>query len=255
MTLHLTAVAAKDGTGTSIPGGIDQNDTSGTGTGPNVPVATLVDSTGNEIAGTTTGAAVTTDANGTLQQYLRGLVKQITGFLTNSTGLFARLTDGTNNVAVKAASTAPVATDPAIVVAISPNSVNANVQGGAPVTVGAVVPTATANGATTTKISAAATTNATNLKASAGQIYSIDLFNNAAYTVYFRWFNKASAPTLGTDSPSWVVPIAAGGGFSREFPRGKTMSTGISFAITKGSADLDNTAVAALDVVGSIDWM
>lgn len=34
--------------------------------------------------------------------------------------------DGTNHAAIKAASTAPVASDPAIVVAISPNSVNSN---------------------------------------------------------------------------------------------------------------------------------
>ena len=34
--------------------------------------------------------------------------------------------DGTSKVAVKAASTSPIATDPALVVAISPNSVNAN---------------------------------------------------------------------------------------------------------------------------------
>jgi hypothetical protein len=40
----------------------------------------------------------------------------------------AKVTDGTNNAAVKAASAAPVATDPALVVAISPNSVNANGQ-------------------------------------------------------------------------------------------------------------------------------
>lgn len=37
------------------------------------------------------------------------------------------ITDGTNVAAVKAASTAPLATDPAQVVAISPNSVNANI--------------------------------------------------------------------------------------------------------------------------------
>jgi len=40
----------------------------------------------------------------------------------------AKLSDGTNAVAVKAASTAPGATDPALVVSISPNSVNANGQ-------------------------------------------------------------------------------------------------------------------------------
>lgn len=36
--------------------------------------------------------------------------------------------DGTNNAAIKAASTAPAATDPALVVAISPNTQNANGQ-------------------------------------------------------------------------------------------------------------------------------
>src|SRR6185295_1939004 len=39
-----------------------------------------------------------------------------------------RMGDGTNTAAVKAASTAPVATDPAIVVAMSPNTQNANGQ-------------------------------------------------------------------------------------------------------------------------------
>lgn len=38
----------------------------------------------------------------------------------------AKLSDGTNTATVKAASTAPVTTDTALVVAISPNSVNAN---------------------------------------------------------------------------------------------------------------------------------
>lgn len=41
--------------------------------------------------------------------------------------LFAKITDGTNTAAVKPASTAPLATDPALVVALSPNSVNASV--------------------------------------------------------------------------------------------------------------------------------
>lgn len=41
---------------------------------------------------------------------------------TAANGWFTRLTDGTNNVAVKAASTAAVAADPSLVVALSPNS-------------------------------------------------------------------------------------------------------------------------------------
>ncbi len=83
---------------------------------------TLLDGA-NATMGVTTGAAVTTDAAGTLQQYLRGLIKQF------AAGVYAlKVWDGTNTAAVKAASTAPLATDPALVVAISPNSVNANGQ-------------------------------------------------------------------------------------------------------------------------------
>jgi hypothetical protein len=40
-------------------------------------IEVINDSAGNEILGLTTGAAVVTDANGTIQQYLRGLVKLV----------------------------------------------------------------------------------------------------------------------------------------------------------------------------------
>jgi len=99
-----------------------------------LPTGAALESGGNlaataAVAGTTSGAAVVSDANGTLQQYLRGLVKIFAAAITGGAGsLFSKVTDGTNTAAVKAASTAPVATDPALVVAISPNSVNANGQ-------------------------------------------------------------------------------------------------------------------------------
>lgn len=155
---------------------------------------------------------------------------------------------------VKDASTgAAAATDPALVVTL--RDMLAAVQGGAPVTLGAVVPTATANGSTSSRVKAAASTNATNLKASAGQIYSIDVFNNAAYNVFLKLYNKASSPTVGTDVPVWTIPVPTGGGYAREFPRGKTFATGISYAITKLEADSDTTVVVADDLTGSIDWI
>ena len=50
------------------------------------------------------------------------------GNTANTTPWLSKLSDGTNAAAVKASSTAPTATDPALVVSISPNSVNANGQ-------------------------------------------------------------------------------------------------------------------------------
>lgn len=116
-------------------------------------------------------------------------------------------------------------------------------------------PSATANGQTSSRVNSAASTNATNLKASAGQVGEVDVFNNAAYAVFLKFYNKASAPTVGTDTPVWTIPVAAGGGFSKSFPRGKTFATGIAYAITKLQADTDTTAVVAGDLTGSIDWI
>lgn len=50
------------------------------------------------------------------------------GNTPNTAPWLAKISDGTNAAAIKAASTAPIATDPALVVAISPNSINANGQ-------------------------------------------------------------------------------------------------------------------------------
>ena len=115
--------------------------------------------------------------------------------------------------------------------------------------------TAASNGLTSSRVAAAATTNATSLKASAGEMARIDVFNTATYAVFLKFYNKASSPTVGTDTPVWTIPVSAGGGYSTEFMRGKYFSTGIAYAITKLQADNDTTAVVAGDLTGSIDWI
>jgi hypothetical protein len=117
------------------------------------------------------------------------------------------------------------------------------------------IPHAQASGATSSRVTAAATTNATSLKASAGNLVNIDLFNTAAYDVFLKFYNKASAPTVGTDTPVWTVPIKAGQGYARTFSMGKSFATGMAYAITKLQADSDTTVLVAGDVVGSIDWI
>ncbi|MGJ4888944.1 hypothetical protein ACQR1Y_12160 [Bradyrhizobium sp. HKCCYLRH3099] len=51
MAFNNTAVAAKDGNGTAITGGIRQHDTSGAGTGPNMGLHGIADGAGGEILG------------------------------------------------------------------------------------------------------------------------------------------------------------------------------------------------------------
>jgi hypothetical protein len=243
---------------------------------------TLVDGA-NATIGITTGAAVTTNVAGTLQQYLRGIVSLLAGTLTVAThavtqsgawvlsagsaiignvGIDQTTPGTTNGVAINAA--LPAGTNAIGSVTIS----NANVNGqavmasSAPVVIASnqsAVPvtsvTATANGATASRVNAAASTNGTSLKASAGQMYTLDVFNNAAYNVFLKLYNKASAPTVGTDTPIATFPIQAGGGFSKTWPMGLTFATGIAYAITKLQADTDTTVLVAGDLTGNTTWI
>jgi hypothetical protein len=83
-------------------------------------------------------------------------------------------------------------------------------------------PNAAPNGLTVTRVNAAATTNLTNLKVGAGNIYELDLFNVAAYDVFVKIYDKASAPVLANDVPKWTIPLKAGTGYSKSFSAGVT---------------------------------
>ena len=102
----------------------------------------------------------------------------------------------------------------------------------------------------------AATTNATSVKASAGQVGHMMLSNNHATNLaYFKLYNKASAPTVGTDIPVATIVIPAARSVIIPFSSvGARFSTGIAYAITGGMAVADTTAVAAAQVGVSINY-
>ena len=110
----------------------------------------------------------------------------------------------------------------------------------------------TTNAVLRQKIISAASTNATSVKASAGRIYGWSLTNTTASVKYVKIYNKASAPTVGTDVPVETIAIPPNANVQRADSIGVFNSTGIALAITGGVADADTTAVAAGDVVGSL---
>ena len=120
----------------------------------------------------------------------------------------------------------------------------------------AVQQTVAATGGTTPgKLISAASTNATSVKGSAGTLYTLAAFNNGAAARYFKLYNKASAPTVGTDTPVQVMMIPAGGGLVLAMPpQGIAFGTGIAFALTSGIADADTGAVAANEVCVSYSY-
>ena len=102
----------------------------------------------------------------------------------------------------------------------------------------------------------AATTNATSVKASAVQVYAIYAHNLNAAVRYLKLYNKASAPTVGTDTPVLTLPIpgnTAGAGFVLDTGgMGIAFATGIALALTTGVADADTGAVAANEIVVTV---
>jgi hypothetical protein len=102
---------------------------------------------------------------------------------------------------------------------------------------------------------AAASDNATNVKSSAGQVYSIDAYNNAAYPVYFKLYNVSSSPTgCGATNLFKVVGLQAGTQHTLQTEEGWALGTGIGYCLTKGIADSDDTATLASDATVDLGY-
>jgi hypothetical protein len=116
----------------------------------------------------------------------------------------------------------------------------------------------TTGGSTPYFLISAATTNATSVKGSAGTIYGIQVYNINAAVRYLKIYNKASAPTVGTDTPIKVIAIpgaTTGAGSNVPIPSvGIALGTGIAFAITTGITTADTGAVAASEILVNIDY-
>lgn len=105
-------------------------------------------------------------------------------------------------------------------------------------------------------LNSAATTNPVSMKASAGTLFSLNAYNYSASIRYLKLYNKASAPTVGTDVPILVVPLAADNRTSVDVGvLGMRFTVGIAFAITGAEADNDTTAILAGEVKIKADYV
>lgn len=142
---------------------------------------------------------------------------------------------------------------------VYPNNLQTVLISGTPAVSGTLsgpAPSATQGFVSYHTLVSAATTNATSVKASSGNIGSLYLTNTTASTKFFKIFNKASAPTVGTDTPVLQVPIPPSTSINFETSyAGLRLSTGIAYAITGAAALLDNTAVSAGDVLVNMTYV
>jgi hypothetical protein len=99
---------------------------------------------------------------------------------------------------------------------------------------------------TASNINSAATTNTAFIKASAGTVYNVSVYNSGASTAYVKLYNQATAPTLASAVPVIVIPVPATSTVMHNLGVvGHRFTTGIAIAITGGAGDTDTTATAA----------
>lgn len=191
-----------------------------------------------------------------------------------SSGVVA-LANGANVAAVKAGNTLASSADPALVVQISPLSVNPNGQqpssNSSPVVISSnqspfaiyvtsgtvtlssnptVIPSSvmsvapsTTVGLTISSFILSTTTNATLVSSAARQLCKVEGFSISTTPVYVKMYNLSSVPTAGS---SLVVNryILQAPGFITTSELGDSYVTGLSYTVTSALADSDTTAVA-----------
>lgn len=97
----------------------------------------------------------------------------------------------------------------------------------------------------------AASTNAANIKASAGTVTGWKVYNNSLVPIYVKLYDKATTPTPGTDTPKQTIGVDAGDSDGL-IGAGYIYTTGIGIAIVRGITDADATPVALSDCVVDI---
>ena len=97
----------------------------------------------------------------------------------------------------------------------------------------------------------AASTNATNVKATPGRVVGWFFANTTASWRYVKLHNSTSTPTAGAGVVR-TIAIPPNGVAALSMPGGIAFSFGIGLTTVTGAADLDATAVGANDIVGDL---
>lgn len=108
-----------------------------------------------------------------------------------------------------------------------------------------------------TRVLSANTTNSTLIQAGGVSLRGWYVSNINAAPRYLKLYDKATAPTVGTDTPIMTILIpgnAAGAGANIEFKGGVWFNDGLGMGIVTGVADSDATAPAANEQIVHLMW-
>lgn len=108
----------------------------------------------------------------------------------------------------------------------------------------------TTGGSTPYHLITAASNNLVSVKGSAGLLYGLSVSNNSASAIFFKLYNKATAPVVASDTPVRTIQVPANSTVITAFPLGMGFSSGIAYACTGAIPDADATNIT---IAGSID--
>jgi hypothetical protein len=108
------------------------------------------------------------------------------------------------------------------------------------------------NGYTNYRAISAGTTNATAVRGQACCLYALECYNSNAAVRYIKLYNKATTPTVGTDTPFKTLGIPPNGNLIISYSNGHSFVNGLGFALTTGIADSDTGAVGINDIAVNI---
>lgn len=116
----------------------------------------------------------------------------------------------------------------------------------------AIFPTAyNVGGCIPGKLVSGASTNSTLIIGAVAQLYTMTASNTNAAVRYLKVYDKATAPTVGSDTPKQTIALPPSGATAPQLGTaiGQSYSAGIGFALTTGAADSDTGAVAASEIL------
>ena len=102
-------------------------------------------------------------------------------------------------------------------------------------------------------LSAAGSTNGALIRAGEGTVTALTGYNARASAVYLKLYDKATAPTVGTDTPRKTIYLPTAAAFSIQL--NDFFSLGIGIAMTTAGADADTGALTAGDILAlNVDY-
>lgn len=93
----------------------------------------------------------------------------------------------------------------------------------------------------------------TDVKASAGNLYSFDAFNTSGADIFLKFYDLDSV-NPASDTPLMVFQVSSGGGLERRFAKGIQFSNRIAVRAVTGLANTDTTSPSANDLLVNFEY-